>query len=503
MSPRPARSTQSIETLCAGEAQGLVLYGYGHHSAAAFMGFTVRDPARARAALRALSNRMTFVGGQRDADYVNVAFSVKGLRALGLPEETLAYFPVELRDGMGARGGKLGDVGPSSPDRWRWGGPNRPEVHVVVLLYAFNRNVPKDDDDAPASRSGAVDKGQPDLARLVRLVRRTARELRATTAEGRAMSVAFVEMTRMLPERIEHFGFRDGLVQPRLRGGPKFEDADQHGELPLGEVLLGHPNAYDEEPSAPKLPGGLDLGENGTYLVLRSLDQDVARFWSTLREEAVRRLGHEGHPSPTRAEIEDQATFLAAKIVGRWPNGKLLVEGERLRGKDAWSGAGSAIDPAFTADAAGRGCPLGSHIRRANPREGLGTDTPDLSLAVVARHRLMRRGRPYGPRLLPFSPDDGKRRGLVFACVGTSIRRQFEFLQQQWMENGSFQRLLGEDDPLIGQRVTNPTGQFSFPATPWRERIGNLPRFVTTRGGGYFFMPGKTAYLRIVGEQPT
>jgi Dyp-type peroxidase family len=495
-----------IEEKCAGEAQGLVLYGYGHHSAAAFVGFTVRDPARAKEALRKLVSRVTFVGGQRDDDYVNVAFTVKGLAVLGLPAETLAYFPVELRDGMGARGGKLGDVGPSSPETWRWGGPNRPEVHVLVLLYAFNRDVPEDGDDVPASRGVGADKGHPDLKRLVKLVRRTVRELRAETADlaadGRAMSVAFVETTRMWPERIEHFGFRDGLVQPRLEGGPKFETDDRHAPLPLGELLLGHPNAYDEVPSAPKLrdaTGEIDLGENGTYLVVRSLDQDVAGFWSTMRDRAIERLAARGDTSPSTATIEDEATFIAAKIVGRWPNGKPLLEGELLRGKDAWGGIGSRIDPTFTADAHGRGCPLGAHIRRANPREALGTDTPELSLEVVGRHRLVRRGRPYGPRLLPFRPDDGKRRGLVFACVGTSIRRQFEFLQQQWAENGTFQRLMGEDDPLIGQRLTNPEGHFTMPAEPWRERVSGLPRFVTTRGGGYFFLPGRRAYLRIVG----
>ncbi len=492
-----------VEDACRGEVQGLALYGYGHHGAAAFMGLHVRDAARAREVLAELADAVTYVGDERGVDYVNVAFTVPGLRALGVPGPTLEHFPVELREGMAARGPKLGDVGDSAPARWRWGGSRGRPVDVLVLLYAFNC------EDASAASHAEHHKGPPDGGRLWALVRRTARALRRSADGGRALGVSFVETTRLLPGGIEHFGFRDGLVQPKIVKTPK-EASDDLRTIPLGEVVLGHANGYDEVPIRPTMPGpkdakgdptSIDLGMGGTFLVVRRLDQHVASFWSTLRARARERLSAAGSTALEASAVDEEATFLAAKAVGRWPNGRALREGEMLRGSAAWEGPPPDEDLTFVDDRRGHGCPLGAHVRRANPREALGQDDTSISQKVVARHRLVRRGRSFGRLLARDAPEDGRARGLIFMTVGASIRRQFEVIQQQWMENPTFQRLEGEDDPLVGQRQDGPA-DFSIPREPWRERLRALPRFVTTRGGGYFFMPGRTALRAIVRATP-
>ncbi|MBV9359328.1 MAG: hypothetical protein JO023_27780 [Chloroflexi bacterium] len=141
----------------------------------------------------------------------------------------------------------------------------------------------------------------------------------------------------------------------------------------------------------------------------------------------------------------------------------------------------------FEADPKGLICPLGSHIRRVNPRDGL-TDT----IVDTRVHRLIRRGASYGS-VLPDGvlEDDGVERGVVFIFMGASLRRQFEFIQQQWINNGQFVGLASEKDPLVGNNDGN--GGFTVPARPIRRHFTGLPGFVTVRGGEYCFLPGLNA----------
>jgi hypothetical protein len=143
-------------------------------------------------------------------------------------------------------------------------------------------------------------------------------------------------------------------------------------------------------------------------------------------------------------------------------------------------------------DPGGYGVPIGAHIRRANPRgTGLGTTT-DESLTVARRHRLIRRGRSYGPRIENSFQDDGKERGLFFISVNANVERQFEFIQHAWMNTPFFGTLYDEVDPLIGDpsRTTRQQTDLTIPGHPIRQRLQGIPQVVTVQAGGYFFLPG-------------
>jgi len=165
-------------------------------------------------------------------------------------------------------------------------------------------------------------------------------------------------------------------------------------------------------------------------------------------------------------------------------------------------------------------CPVGAHVRRANPRDSVekgSSGLPSLAEAfdrptrVANRHRLIRRGRSYGP-FLPDAvleelqtsaaepiKDDGEKRGLVFAAFVASIRRQFEFVQTTWCNNPDFQGLTSEPDPVVGGRTPHQPASFTVQAdVPLRLR--EVPRFIRVRGGAYFFMPSLRA-LRYLAKE--
>jgi Dyp-type peroxidase family len=290
-----------------------------------------------------------------------------------------------------------------------------------------------------------------------------------------------------------------------------------------GEVLLGYPNEYNKLPFSPTVaasddsanllrpdaehPDRRDLGRNGTYLVFRKLRQDVVRFWQFCDEQTK---NDDGTSNP------EERTRLAAKMVGRWPSGapaRAVPRQRRLRsGRDA--GRNNVFGFAET-DPHGYRCPLGAHIRRSNPRDGLGP-TPKESATIVNRHRLLRRGRPYGELMLdPLqeSGDDGVDRGLVFICLNANIARQFEFVQQTWINDPKFHGLYDNKDPITGDNLDLSLGgppdpeedadipyNFTIPQQPVRRRISGLTRFVHVRGGGYFFLPGLSALRFLAGE---
>jgi deferrochelatase/peroxidase EfeB len=323
----------------------------------------------------------------------------------------------------------------------------------------------------------------------------------------------------------EPFGFVDGVSQPRMdwtggRGAGASNELEYGNVIAAGEVLLGYRNEYGLYTDRPLLapsedpkgvlppadddPGVRDLGRNGAYLVFRQLDQDVRAFW--------RFLGTQFGPEEALAHAE--------LMVGRKMTGEALVpaSGQAI--------AGVGPDPedvrrngfTFADDPDGLTCPLGAHVRRANPRTadmpggdqgvltqlvrmlGLVNDPPRADVIASTRfHRILRRGREYGQAIdpgvamRPDAPDPGS--GLYFICLNANIARQFEFLQNSWINSAKFAGLDAEQDPLLGSRRPQPPGVatdgFTFPsrAGPCR-RITGLPRFVSVRGGAYFFMPG-------------
>jgi deferrochelatase/peroxidase EfeB len=429
------------------------------------------------------------------ADYqkgaLNLAFTATGLKKLGIDVEPsiAGYdgFGLEFREGLThpPRSRFLGDVAENDPDHWAWGGRRGPRSHhhIDCLCMTF--------DGAP---HGAVGAHPPGAALWERL------------RPGGDAAVVVHELSAYLPsDGTEHFGFKDGISQPIVRFTKRDYDvplADRpfHVVEP-GEFILGYENENRRMPLTPavraardvcnrlgplsrrprwsranKLSELRDFGRNGTYVVLRQLQQDVRGFWQFLESVA----------GPDRRSQEQ----LAARFVGRWPNGTPLVVSP-TKGLDMPQEALNRFGY-FAEDRLGLRCPLGAHIRRGNPRDN--TAALDGTVHALRRanfHRLLRRGRVYGPPFPwnePSHPDQRAERGLLFLCVNADLRRQFEFVQQTWMNNHKFSGLFDEGDPLIGGN-----GSFTVQGPEGHERISGLKRFVTVKGGGYFFMPGISA----------
>jgi Dyp-type peroxidase family len=211
-----------------------------------------------------------------------------------------------------------------------------------------------------------------------------------------------------------------------------------------------------------------DFGRNGTFMVMRQLEQNVGEFDRFVAASVP---------------LEERQRF-AAQMVGRWRSGAALVLHDEQGGYSQRALEAENDFGYHREDRHGFRCPIGAHIRRANPRdslaEGLGI-TPEEAQQIVDQHRILRRGRVY--------PDEGDAQGLMFVCLNANIERQFEFIQNSWLLNGEFGGLTGETDPIIG------VGQRDF--TIQRPLLGrchrNLPQFVRTRGGEYFFLPSVTA----------
>ena len=87
--------------------------------------------------------------------------------------------------------------------------------------------------------------------------------------------------------------------------------------------------------------------------------------------------------------------------------------------------------------------------------------------------------------------DDGADRGIIFVFVGAHLRRQFEFVKTQWLNDGIFIGAPDEADPLVGAHGA-PT-DFTVPQRPIRRRLHDVPPVVVTRGGEYCFAPGLKA----------
>jgi deferrochelatase/peroxidase EfeB len=483
------------------DVQGIARFGHGRLQESAFLLLRIADAAAARGWL-ARAPVTTAVRTPEPPDRaLQVAFSAPGLAALGLAPEIVAQFAPEFVAGMSGdrnRSRRLGDTGANAPANWRWGGDRERVPHVLLMLYALP--------------------GQLD-------------QYLAVTRDG-AFATAFSLDTALISTSAgpnEPFGFADGISQPAVDWEAAFETSDAGHDaytnrVAAGEILLGHRNEYglyterpllpppadragERLPRAPDRPDLLDLGQNGTYLVFRQLEQDVRGFWRFVA---------------TRANGDAAARErLAAAMTGRKLDGTPLVgpSHDDIPGSDR-------ADPrnhfTYADDPLGHGCPIGSHVRRSNPRTGdfpVGVTGPisrfirtlgfgrrhagDDLVASSRFHRLLRRGRIYGPPLSPEAalaaapPDSAAdpERGLHFVCLCANLARQFEFVQSAWTVSPKFAGLMNESDPLLGNREIlldgARTDRFSVPqAGGPTERVDGLPQFVTVRGGGYFFLPG-------------
>jgi Dyp-type peroxidase family len=295
---------------------------------------------------------------------------------------------------------------------------------------------------------------------------------------------------------LEHFGFMDGLSQPRIHGVTAGQAV---AELPAGEALLGYRD-IDGDTAGAGLPAA--LARNGSYLVYRKLEQDVPAFRALTRELAGRLNG-------AAVPGTDPEELAAAKLMGRWRDGTVLT-----RSPDGRQAPVGREHFGFQEqDAEGHGCPVGAHIRRANPRDSRPVDPNSrvdtggeagLEAALAQRHRMLRRGIPYGTPLAPDTDraDDaqdaaGGERGLLFIALVGDLRRQFEFVQAHWMSDGNAFRLGTDRDVLSG--ATEEGNKFVVQGTP-PTFIQPAKPVVTCRGGEYFFLPGIAALKRIAAQ---
>jgi Dyp-type peroxidase family len=451
---------------------------------------SVGDDASAPRAQQSKSEPPLFIS------FANVAFTYSGLRALNVHESTLASFPQPFRDGMAQRAAALGDTGVAAPESWD-GYLGSREIHGVawgsflptVPLLAF----PFDFAELYRRLTSTVTSSIPlEVAPSPPWPHETTSA--APKANGFSFTAAPIpgaevlhaefgmanyrfDNAKKLPHRIEHFGFRDGISQPYADiglnppppGGGTPRAGGSWAPVARGEILLGHP---DEDNNVQHLPANQQLRNNGAYMVFRKLKQDVVGF-----RNFMKRRDHSGVPDR-----------LASQMVGRWPDGSSLVRSPN--GPDGVESAPptqTVNDFRYQADdSSGERCPIGAHIRRANPR-----DTNDRDEA--RRHRLFRRSMSYGgARLAEGDPDDGVERGLLFITMQARIDRQFEHVQANWLNRGELVGQAGAQlDPLTGPHAGRTGDAFHAAGQP--APITNLPRFVTPRGGDYFFVPSFTA----------
>jgi Dyp-type peroxidase family len=421
------------------DIQNVVLHG-NTYPAASFLFFRVGDAAAARRLLGDLAQEVNtarkWKWSEKPSSTLSLALTYRGLAALHVPAATLAGFPEPFRAGMAKRSAQLGERPPADNQ-------SDPPAVDLMLWVAGER------DDVEA--------------RSAELIERVA---------GRLDWVYTQPAGLLRRGRQEHFGFADGLSQPQVEGlddrwgEPRPGVRGYRRSIRPGEFVLGYPDQEDVLPAAPE---PADFSHDGSYLVYRKLHQDVAGFRTLLRD-------HAGHH-------QGQQEWLAARLIGRWRDGTPLALSpgrthpdyvvDRVKG----NAFGYADDPD------GYGCPLGAHIRRANPRDGL-----PLVGSLVDRHRMIRRGIPYGEELPPdVDRDDGVDRGLVFICFVADIARQFEFVQRRWLNDGSALGLGARSDPLLGAH--DGTDTFPIPGSP-PMFVRTVPGLVTPRWGEYFFAPG-------------
>jgi Dyp-type peroxidase family len=395
---------------------------------------------------------------------VNVAFTYRGLKKLDLPEPSLQSFPCEFVQGMKARGSILSDTGLNSPDHWE---PVWRDENVDAWLGVYAESLPELDwqcadlQKLMAGTSGALLIGSQDAGVLV--------------IDGKITTK-------------EHFGYTDGFGNPDYVGVVRDTQPGQGKLMPngswaplaTGELMLGYADEAGELPVAP-IPHL--LANNSTFMVYRKMHQNVATFRKYLNEKGKLYSGGKEK--------------LASKFIGRFRDGTPIEVSPDKCDPAVVANKQLNVNFKYGADLDGVRCPIGAHVRRTNPRDAFGFDGK-----LVNRRRVTRRGLPYGPHTPEDQPvSDTDEHGVIFIVMNASIFRQFEFVQQQWIEYGNDARQGNDKDMLIGNH--GGVGKFMIQGTadPANPSLvcGGLQNFVELRGGDYFWVPSITA-LRMIAD---
>jgi deferrochelatase/peroxidase EfeB len=485
------------------DVQGLVRFGHAHMTEACYLLVKIKSVATVRGWLKMAPVTTAVKLQPLPKTALQVGFTRQGLESLGVDANVIAGFSDEFLSGMAGsenRSRRLGDVENNVPANWKWG--NEGSIpDAVVMLFA---------------QAGLLEGWKQSIM-------------------GQFWNDAFEEVDCLPTSDMggrEPFGFIDGISQPEIdwdqtRTVPTNGYERKYGNVVcLGEFLLGYRNEYgkytdrplldpralgsSELPLAEDQPGKRDLGRNGTYVVMRQLAQDVRGFWQFIDQATNSNPG--------------ERVRLGSSMLGRaLGDGSPLapLSEEAIPGVTSMAGT-PANQFTYDADAEGTHCPYGAHIRRANPRNADIPEDPkglisslmhtlgfgnkhlrDDLIASTRFHRILRRGREYGPKLTPeqalksASPAEPES-GLQFLALNHNIQRQFEFVQNAWLMRTKFDGVTEESDPLLGNRA--PVTRCPFTNTfsmsqggGLRRRIMNMPTFITVRGGAYFFLPSLSA----------
>ena len=472
------------------------------------------------------------------ATWTNIAFSAEGIRKLTSQEELEKFASASFIAGLAQQSRLLGDpTNPAAeghPDKWVVGNTKK-RADILLLL---------------ASDSLKVLKGE---------VKRIKEEIRAlqgaapTRRSKAGLRIIYEQAGENLPGDLgghEHFGFKDGISQPGVRGRvsqgaqdfltPRLIDpADTAHALrfakpgqPLiwpGQFVLDYPLQDAHDDVKPVVPDETEppwpaWARNGSFLVFRRLRQDVAGFWAFARAQSDLLKQKPGFQNMTPEHF-------ASLLVGRWPSGAPVMrtpdkEIEPLGGSDIASNnfrfsqdtepmqlradIHQAPDnfPQATADAGGMRCPYSAHIRKVNPRD----DTTDLGGGrPTLQRRILRRGIAYGPPLENprTATDDGADRGLLFLCYQASIEDQFEFLSEHWANSTTLPKDYNRanqpagHDPVIGESegAAGRTRVLTLPGSDGSFETIQIPGdFIIPTGGDYFFTPSLTALKTVLAD---
>ncbi len=494
---------------------------------------------------------------------LNIGFTFRGLLRLGLPTRTLQNMPEEYIDGMRKRAHILGDSDSALLDKdqdhvqhwdrlWRESHQDddafdsEDDVHIWISM---NAQVKEAGSHEP--HPALEDKTKY----LKQLCAASAGGVAILAKNGPAGDEEYQSATaifkpgpegKLWPSPTEHFGFADGIGDPVFKGQyrakdeaeavigrGKWMDAKQGWQpLATGEFILGYP---DESQELPPTAAPANFMNNGTFMVYRKLHENVETFEAVIAEEAA------AYAQVMQVDLAEAKVTLKAKMVGRWPDGVPL---SKVPDYPAWRQFRQAkgfdqlgeIDPAratpeqlkalaqaaqnyktyfksneikdfrYGDDLKGYKCPVGSHLRRTNTRDYMDPlNTKDGQNATATtqlnkRRRILRRGLPYGPAVAGQPMTDQTEQGVIFMAICTSLFRQFEFVQQQWIQYGLDFNAGNNTCPVLGNHAHHQ--RYTINADPASGKppyiMSKLKTFVETRGGDYFFIPSMTA-LRMIG----
>ena len=500
---------------------------------------------------------------QKPQSTMNVAFTFFGLLKLGVPYRTMQGFPFEFIEGMRARAFILGDRDQSITDDeaqgwdshwdhiWKNNRLNDEQTESVDIWVSVN-----------AQHEQGTANPVPALEDSTELLKRWVEEsngyVRLLEGHGDGVDTPYQEANAvfepyrseqgevMLPSPKEHFGFTDGIGDPVFEGQyredemadkvigrgklmPKSKgEAPQWQPLAAGEFVLGHPDESQEIP-----PTGMpfDFMRNGTFMAYRKLHQNVETFHQVVKKEA------EKYAKIMDIDVPQAIEVIYAKMCGRWRDGvplsvvpeyddwvkfgienKLHAEDqgekdtvENLVTQMKYIRSKEARDFRFGDDTLGYKCPVGSHLRRVNTRDyldpsnqvgvdenGIQHKNPNANASLNKRRRILRRGLPYGKPLDQNRTDESEQ-GVIMLIMGASLFRQFEFVQQQWIQYGLDFNQGNNTCPMLGDHRKHK--RFTLPTDPKKGKPGyvmsELKTFVECRGGDYFFVPSMTA-LRMI-----